>query len=149
MNIRRANPKEHEILTDLAVTSESYWGYDKKFLSAFRSIYGLSEDYIMNHPTFVMEDDDEIIGFYNLIESDEEVTLEYFYIDPVNIRKGYGSQLWEHLVEFCKNRGILELQFVSSPEARKFYEKMGAVVVGEADSRVMTDRRILKWKFVV
>lgn len=149
MNIRRADPKENEILTELAVASEAHWGYNKNFLNAFRRIYSITEDYIMNHPTFVMEDDDEIIGFYNLIESEEEVSLEYFYIDPVNIRKGYGSQLWDHLVDFCKNEGILEFHFVSSPEARKFYEKMGAVVVGEVDSRIMTDRRILKWKFVV
>lgn len=149
MNIRRADPKENMVLTELAVASEAHWGYDKKFIDAFRGIYSLSEDYIMNHPTFVLEDEDEILGFYSLIETDEDVTLEYFYIDSVNIRKGYGSHLWDHLVEFCRSRGILELQFVSSPEARHFYEKMGAVVVGEAKSRVLTDRRILKWKFVI
>lgn len=148
MIIRRADPKENKVLTELAVSSEAYWGYDKKFLDAFRSIYGLSEDYIMNHPTFVLEEG-EILGFYNLIEDDEGVSLEYFYIDPAFIRKGYGSHLWEHLVEFCKNRGILELQFVSSPEARKFYETMGAVVSGETYSKVSADRRILKWKFIV
>ncbi|MGM0396741.1 MAG: GNAT family N-acetyltransferase [Bacillota bacterium] len=149
MNIRRADPKENKILSELAVASEAYWGYDKKFLDAFRRIYSLSEDYIMNHPTFVIEEDNEIIGFYSLIESDEEVVLEYFYIDPAYIRKGYGSHLWEHLEEFCKNRGILELQFVSSPKARQFYEKMGAVPIGEANSRVIADRRIMKWKFVL
>ena len=148
MNIRRADPKENIVLTDLAVASEAYWGYDRKFLDAFRRIYSLSEDYIMNHPTFVMEEDD-IVGFYNLIENDEGVSLEYFYIDPAFIGKGYGRHLWDHMVEFCKNRGILELQFVSSPEARKFYEKMGAVSTGEKPSLVMGDRRILKWKFIV
>ncbi|MBC7088121.1 MAG: GNAT family N-acetyltransferase [Tissierellales bacterium] len=149
MNIRRAYPIEAEFLTDLAVESEAYWGYDKKFLDAFRIIYRLSEDYIINNPTFVLEDDDKIIGFYSIVESSEGVILEYFYIDPSYIRKGYGKTLWDHLIEFCKNRGILEFDFVASDEAVPFYEKMGAIKVGETKSIVESDRRVNKMKMVV
>lgn len=31
MLIRRAEVKENKILTELAVMSEAYWGYDKRF----------------------------------------------------------------------------------------------------------------------
>ncbi len=149
MLIRRAEIKENLLLTELAVMSEAYWGYDKKFLDSFRQIYSISEDYIMNHPTFVMEDEGRVIGFYNIIESDEGVTLEYFYLDPAYIGKGLGRVLWDHLSEFCRNRGIIDFSFVSSPEAQAFYEKMGAVRVGEVSSLVAKDRRILKWKMVL
>lgn len=149
MIIRRAEIKEYKILTELAVLSEAYWGHDKRFLDAYRQIYSLTEDYIRNHPTIVMEDDGNIIGFYSFIESDDEVSLEYFYLDPAYIGKGLGRELWEHLADFCRNRGILELVFVSSPEAKAFYEKMGAVNVGEVNSLVARDRRILKWKIVL
>ena len=60
MIIRRAKVLENKTLTELAVVSEAYWGYDKKFLDAYRHIYSLSEDYIRNHPTFVLEEDEEI-----------------------------------------------------------------------------------------
>lgn len=149
MNIRRAYPKEADILTDLAVESEAYWGYDKKFLDTFKIIYKVSEDYIINNPTFVLEDNDQLIGFYSIVESGEGVVLEYFYIDPSYIRKGYGKILWDHLIEFCKNRGILELDFVVSNEAMPFYEKMGAIKVGEIKSLVEKDRRINKLKMVI
>ncbi|HOK63416.1 MAG TPA: GNAT family N-acetyltransferase [Soehngenia sp.] len=148
MNIRRAYPTEADILTDLAVESEAYWGYDKKFLDTFKTIYKISEDFIINNPTFVLEED-KIIGFYSIIESSEGVILEYFYIDPSYIRKGYGKILWDHLIEFCKNRGILELDFVASNEAMPFYEKMGAIKVGETKSLVESDRRVNRLKMVI
>lgn len=149
MLIRRAEVKENKVLTELAVMSEAYWGYDKRFLDAYRQIYSLTEDYIRNHPTFVMEEDGKLAGFYSIIESDDEVTLEYFYLDPAYIGKGFGRELWDHLVEFCRNRGILEFVLVSAPEARLFYEKMGAVVVGDVNSLVGKDRRIHKMKMII
>ncbi|TJX68094.1 GNAT family N-acetyltransferase [Soehngenia saccharolytica] len=149
MNIRRAYPFEAGVLTDLAVASEAYWGYDKKFLDTFRAVYKVSEDYIINNPTFVLEEDDKAIGFYSIIENSEGVVLEYFYIDPSYIRKGYGRILWDHLIEFCKNRGILEFDFVASNEAVPFYEKMGAIKVGETKSLVESDRRVNKLKMVI
>ena len=149
MLIRRAEVKENKILTELAVMSEAYWGYDKRFLDAYRQIYSLTEDYIRNHPTFVMEEDGKLAGFYSIIESDDEVTLEYFYLDPAYIGKGFGRELWDHLVEFCRNRGIIEFVLVSAPEARLFYEKMGAVVVGDVNSLVGKDTRIHKMKMII
>lgn len=149
MIIRRAEVKENKELTELAVMSEAYWGYDKRSLDAYRQIYSLTEDYIRNHPTFVMEDDGKLAGFYSIIESDDEVTLEYFYLDPAYIGRGLGRELWDHLLEFCRSRGILELVFVSSKEAKAFYERMGAVNTGEVNSLVLKDRRILKWKMII
>ena len=149
MIIRRAKVLENKTLTELAVVSEAYWGYDKKFLDAYRHIYSLSEDYIRNHPTFVLEEDGEIFGFYSIIESDDEVTLEYFYLEPSYIGKGFGRILWNHLADFCMSRGILEFVFVSSPEAKGFYEKMGAFNIGEVNSLVARDRRVLKWQMVL
>jgi len=149
MIIRRADPKESRILTDLAVVSEAFWGHDKKFIEKFRLIYNIKEDYIRNNPTFVLEKEEKIIGFYSLVENGKEVVLEYFYIDPGAIKKGYGNKMWDHLVDYCKNRGILEFQYVAGKETRDFYEKMGAVIVGETNSIINKDRRIDKWKMVL
>lgn len=149
MIIRRAEPREAKEITDLAVVSEAFWGHDKKFLDKFRVIYEVTEDFIRNNPTLVLEESNKLIGFYSIVESDEDVILEYFYIDPIYIRKGYGMKLWNDLIEYCKNRGILEFQFVAGDEAKDFYLRMGAIKIGETFSLVNKNRKISKWKVVL
>lgn len=149
MIIRRADPSEAIQLTELAVVSEAFWGHDKKFIDKFRIVYEVTEDYIRNNATFILEEDQRLLGFYSIIESDEDVILDYFYVDPVFIRKGYGSQLWNHLADYCRNRGILEFIFVAGDEAKDFYSKMGAIKVGETFSLVNKSRKINRWKMVL
>ena len=54
--IRQAIMSETNILTDIAIRSESYWGYDSDFMNNFKSIYRVTEEFINNNPTFVIEE---------------------------------------------------------------------------------------------
>ncbi|WP_195892739.1 hypothetical protein [Desnuesiella massiliensis] len=55
MNIRSAKAVEYSILTDIAIKSEAYWGYDSDYMTKFKSIYNVSEEFINNNPTVVIE----------------------------------------------------------------------------------------------
>lgn len=144
VNIRKAEVSEAELLTDIAARSEAYWGYGKDFMDSFRIQYKVTEEMIDSQPTFIMEENGVVIGFYNLLSSDMETSLEYFYIETGYIGKGYGKLLWQHMADYCKNQGIREIAFVTSPQAVGFYTRMGAVQTGETDSIVLTKRRIPK-----
>ncbi len=143
-NIRKAKPTEANTLTDIAVKSESYWGFDSDFMESFKSIYKVTEDFINTNPTFVMEKGEYIVGFYSILASKDEASLEYFYIEPQFIGKGYGRLLWEHMLESCKNLGIKGVEIVTSPEAAEFYIKMGAIQIGKTESLVRKGRKIPK-----
>lgn len=142
--IRRAQICEAKILTDLVVRSEAYWGYDSTFMENFKSLYRVTEQFINNNETFIIEENEDIIGFYALLIDEKETSLEYLYVEPICIGKGYGKLLWDDMIESCKNWGIKEITLVTSPQVKEFYIKMGAVQIGEVDSLVIKDRKIPK-----
>ncbi|MGH4120373.1 GNAT family N-acetyltransferase [Clostridium sp.] len=142
MNIRSAEVDECEILTKIAIESESYWNYDSEHIEKFKSFYRVTEKFISNNLTFVIEKDGNIVGFYGFIIENNEPSLEYLYIDPQYINKGYGRLLWKHMVENCKKNNIKEFSIVTSPQAKEFYTKMGAIQVGEIESLVKRGRKI-------
>lgn len=149
LNIRRANENEAETLTNIAIRSEAYWGYDAEFMERFKTIYKITEELINNQPTFVLERDEDIVGFYSLLIKKNEASLEYFYIEPQFIGKGYGKSLWNLMVESCRYFGIKAVEIVTSPQAKEFYMKLGAVQTGEIESLVREGRKIPRLIYIL
>lgn len=142
ISIRNAKAEEYAVLSDIAFKSEAYWGYDSDYMNKFKSIYNVSEEFINNNPTVIIEEDDNIVGFYGIVNEESETTLEYFFIEPKYIGKGYGKLLWNYLVKDCKNRRIKEFSIVTSLQAKDFYVKMGAIPCGEVESLLKKGRII-------
>ncbi|MFR1709392.1 MAG: GNAT family N-acetyltransferase [Clostridium sp.] len=142
INIRRAKVGDANILTNIAINSEAYWGYDEDYMESFKDTYRVSENYISNYPTFLMEDDKEVVGFYGILMNEGETELEYFFIDPRYIRKGYGKLLWQHVIETARSLNIKAFEIITSPEAIGFYTKLGALKIGEVESLVKVGRKI-------
>jgi GNAT superfamily N-acetyltransferase len=149
ITIRRAKVGETGILSQIAMNSEAYWGYDEEYMESFKDIYSVSENYISNYPTFILEDKEIIVGFYSFLMNSGETELEYFFIDPDYIGKGYGKLLWNHAVQSAKSLNIEDFEIVTSPEAIGFYIKMGAVKIGEVESLVKVGRKIPRLIFEI
>ncbi len=130
-----ASPKDTKLLASLEIRSESYWGYGPDFMDRFKTIYLITEEFILNNPTYILKDDEIIIGFYGLLLA-EEVSLEHLFIEPMYIGKGYGKMLWNHALEECKKLGIREFTIITSPDAREFYLRLGATIYSEVDSLI-------------
>lgn len=142
--IRRAQTCEADILTDIAIRSEAYWGYDADFMNNFKTIYRVTARFVEENPTYVAENVDRIIGFYGVSKCDNETELEYLYVEPEHIGKGIGKLLWDHCIKHCKDNGIDRLTLVTSPQAVGFYAKQGAVQIGEVESLVRKGRMVPK-----
>lgn len=142
--LRPARKDEAQILTEIAIESEAYWGYDAEFMQQFKMHYSVTDDFIENNMTYVLELDKMIIGFFGIINEHEEATLEYLYLKPEYIGMGYGKVMWGHLIEVCKREQIKKLVFVTSPQAKEFYIKMGAVVIDEVESLLRKGRMVPK-----
>ncbi len=134
--IRSASIKEDEILTNLAAESEAYWEYDEEFMEIYKIIYNVTPEIISENLSYVLEEEGEIIGFYVVIQEAYLGEVEYFYIKPRYMGKGYGRIMWEHMIDLCESFGILEIELVTSPQAKEFYIKMGAVVASEVLSQI-------------
>lgn len=141
-NIRRAKVCDSETLTNIAIKSEAYWGYDSDFMERFKKAYKITEDFISNNPTFVIREDENVVGFYGVIIAEDETSLEYLFIEPKSIGKGYGKALWNHMINTCKKLDVKKIEIVSGPQAKGFYTKLGAVPAGEVASLVIKGRKV-------
>lgn len=139
-----ASPKDAELLADLEVKSESYWGYSFEFMEKFKKIYLITEDFISANPTYILKEDETLIGFYGLLLNEHEYSLEYLFIAPEHIGKGYGGILWNHALEECRKLGITEFTIITSPDARGFYFRVGAAVFTEVDSLIKDGKKTPK-----
>ncbi|EGO62565.1 GNAT family N-acetyltransferase [Acetonema longum] len=135
------------VLARLAYCSEAYWGYDDSYMEKFKAHYNLTEEFINKNPVFIMEENDRIIGFWGLHQADAGWELEYFYIAAEHIGRGFGGQLWHSLIDKCKENRIDYFEFVTSPQAVGFYEKMGAVTIGQVKSLISKERIIPKLRY--
>lgn len=142
--IQKALPSDAQLLANLEIRSESYWGYSSEFMEKFKEIYLITEAFSINNPTYILKEDDHIIGFYGLLQKENENSLEYFFIDPWFIGKGYGKMLWEHTIQTCKKLKIKEFTIITSPDARGFYFKMGATIHTHVDSLISTGNKTPK-----
>lgn len=142
-NIRHANENEDNILTEVALRAKAYWGYDKEFLEKCRQELTITKEFINNNPIYVVEDENNILGFYGLnIEDSNEIYLEYIFLEPNVIGKGIGKMLWRHMDGVCHQLKIKEIKIVAEPLAEKFYLKMGAKSIDRIESSVSKGRML-------
>lgn len=134
MEIRRAVPEEAGLISELAIRSKAYWGYDETFMNKARAELAVSRQAIVEHDIFVAEENGRILGYYELKGKPPIVKLNSLFIEPEVIGTGVGQTLFKHAVQLAQSQGYQRMTFDSDPFAEGFYEKMGASQVGEAPS---------------
>ena len=146
--VRRALPDEAEALNAVVVRSKGYWGYAQPVVEAYRSFLSLGPEKIEQSPVYCAEVGGAIVGVshFNTV-GQAEVELFHLFVDPAFIGRGIGTLLWRHAVDRARSMGATALVFDSDPHARPFYERMGAVVVGDHSSTVVDGLRIPRMRY--
>ena len=137
--LRNAIVDEAKFLSELALRSKAYWGYSNEFLEACRPHIYVDADYINDWPVVIIESNDIIIGFLSLKTIKSENRLDNLWIEPEFINKGYGKVLFHEAVKQAKKLGWDSFKLAGEPDAVAFYEKMGAKLIGEIQSRLRDD----------
>src|SRR5437773_12460220 len=142
--IRRAEVHEAPLLTDLMRRSKAHWGYDAAFMLAARPYLIVSSESIESGQVYGLEIEGTIAGFHYLKPSDAPgvVLLSDLFIDPASIGRGFGRYLWDHAVVTARAAGYQSMIFEADPNAVGFYERMGAVKIGERESTVQQGRML-------
>jgi GNAT superfamily N-acetyltransferase len=141
--IRRARPEEADLLSELAFRSKAVWGYSAEFMEACREELSLTEAEVRELPTFALEEDGGVVGFYALEPlSDGAVELGALFVEPSAIGRGFGRALLAHAREEARRLGHLTLVIQSDPNAARFYESAGGRVVGDRESASVPGRRL-------
>jgi SAM-dependent methyltransferase len=94
LEIRPARPDEGQLLSRLALHAKAHWGYDEQFLEAAREALTIDAETIAAARIFVLERKGIAIGFYGLVGDPPEAALEWLFVEPHSIGRGYGRMLW-------------------------------------------------------
>lgn len=136
LSVRPATEDEGSDLTELALRAKSHWGYDANFLDTARADLTIDAEKIRSARIYVLEDRGRTIGFYGLLGDPPRGRLEWMFLEPETIGRGYGRWLWKNAMERATAAGFAELTIESDRYAEAFYLAMGATRIGRTTSPV-------------
>jgi GNAT superfamily N-acetyltransferase len=108
---------------------------DREALLAHPEVMELDGDSVRAGRTRVAVAGDEVIGFASVIEVDDRVELDDMFVEPEWMGHGVGRRLVEDAFATLRAQGRSRLDVVANRHALAFYEKVGFVVDGEAETR--------------
>lgn len=123
----KATAADQEKLNQLFAASKAFWGYDQDFMTLFMGqLYISTNCFQKTFFYFVQDSLQKTIGFFSIRpDSSDEAELAHFYLSPPFIGQGYGSKMWQLLLEKLTQHHIKKLWIWGDPNATYFYEKMG------------------------
>ena len=143
IQIRRANPDEAPVLTELAHAAKRHWGYPERWIENWHADLTVTKEFIADNYVFVAVSDNEIVGCCALVLGDSVAELEHMWIKPKRMGDGVGRALFTHLKERAAQLDRCALEISSDPNAEGFYERMGARRIGEVRADIDGQTRVL------
>jgi N-acetylglutamate synthase-like GNAT family acetyltransferase len=84
----------------------------------------------------VAEQDGVVVGFAVLLErSADACELDGLLVDPDRMRAGVGRRLVEDAKRIARGPGATRIDLVANPQAVAFYEAVGFIATGQAQTR--------------
>lgn len=141
--IVRASPDQASTLTHIAVTAKRHWGYPERWIEIWAPILTVTPEFVAEHDTYIAWVNGRQTGFYSISVEAEKASLEHLWMLPDHMGLGIGKALFEHALARCRETGAGVLEIESDPNARGFYERMGAKKTGEIVSELDGELRVL------
>lgn len=134
--IRLAQPSEREVLEGLQHRSSVHQPMYRALLEAHPDAIELPADQITTGHVRVAEQDGVVVGFAVLLErSGDACELDGLFVEPERMCTGVGRRLVEDATVMARERGATRIDVVANPQAVAFYESVGFVAAGEAQTR--------------
>lgn len=157
--IKRANDKESDTLTAISFASKRYWKYPQEYFDVWKDELTITPDYINQNEVHVAKVDGKAVGFISIVEVKDEFQagelliqkgfwLDHIFVHPNFIRKRVGSKLISFATELCRQKNIRFLHIFSDPNAKGFYDRIGAQFIDEVPSNIK-GRTVSLYKFPV
>jgi len=137
MKIEKTGRPDAKVLTELTIRSKSYWNYGKKQIEKWREELTITEKYIDENQIYKLVSDDILIGFYAYQpENETDIKLNYLFVEPKFIGKGYGKILITDFLKRVQNTEFKRVILDADPNAEKFYNGIGFRVIGKLKSTI-------------
>jgi len=143
ISIRRVIPDEAEALSQIALSAKRHWNYPERWMEIWTPQLTFDAKYFEENENWVAVNDGEPIAFYTLREKNGIAWVESLWVLPEYIGKGVGKELFLHAMRLARQREYQILHLEADPNAVGFYEKMGMRKIGERQSEIDGQPRIL------
>ncbi|MDR6969594.1 GNAT superfamily N-acetyltransferase [Flavobacterium arsenatis] len=135
--IKKSNPEDHEILTDITKKSKAYWGYSVEQMKEWSDLLTITKNYIEMNSVYKLSINNSTIGYYSYFNLDENtVKLDNLFVLPNYIGDGFGKMLMNDFLDKIKTTNAEKIILDSEPNAEKFYEKFGFTKVGQIETAI-------------
>ena len=141
--VRRVNPDEAGLLTQIALSAKRHWGYPEQWMEIWTPQLTFSPEYFQENESWVAEIDGRSTAFYTLQGKDGIAWIENLWVLPEYIGQGVGRNLFLHAMARSLELGYKILQLEADPNAAGFYEKMGMRKIGETQYEMDGQPRVL------
>ena len=135
--IRAARPSEAEALSALCTRSKAHWGYDAEFMRLSAASLTVTPELIAGGRVVVAEDSaGRVLGVAALVPMEEtgSYDLDHLFVEPEALKRDVGQALMRAAVTIARDEGAARLMILADPNAAAFYERMGAIRIGDAPS---------------
>jgi ribosomal protein S18 acetylase RimI-like enzyme len=138
---RAATTEDAAELSAVALAAKKHWGYPPAWIELWRSDLTVLPEQIEQDFLLVAETPARIAGFVGVSVEGPGAEIVHLWVLPEFMGRGIGRELMSHALRWCEQRAVGRLKVVSDPNARGFYEALGAMAVGEEPS-VPAPRRL-------
>lgn len=144
VTLRPARGDEAHALTELALRSKAYWGYDAEFIEACRAALTVDPEHIASGRVVVAVVDGQLGGFWTLVGEPPVAEVEALFVEPEHIGAGVGigTTLFVALCDAARAAAFTRLLIEADPDAAGFYEHLGAVRIGDRPSGSIPGRTL-------
>lgn len=142
-HLRRARSDDADRLTEIAMDAKASWGYSAEFMESCRPELTITARRIEDETMIVAESPlGELLGFVSVVVDDEAADLADLFVVSAAQSAGVGRALWDAGCDAARLAGSVRLTIEADPNAVGWYERRGAVRVGEAPSGSIPGRML-------
>jgi GNAT superfamily N-acetyltransferase len=120
--IRPAKAEELPLLSRLASEDRAHWAMNIDQLEGLRD--SLDPALLPQRPTFVVNLQNEVAGFYQLRLDAEPAHFERFWVRPARASLGVAALMWGHARDFARRHGVVGLQLEGSSDAERLRDDL-------------------------
>jgi GNAT superfamily N-acetyltransferase len=107
---------------------------DRPFLEARPELLELDEHDFQEGRTVVALDGATVVGFATVSHAADFFELEALFVDPDHQRAGHATRLIAAVVDTARGASVDRLEVTGNEHARAFYESVGFVQTGMAET---------------
>lgn len=142
MILRDAVPQERRALEELQRRASLTWETDRAYLLVNPDVIELPLGHIQHGRVRVADVGDRALGFAVLLPRDGAAVLEGLFVEPDQWGRGIGRSLVADADSRARALGLAALDVVANGNALGFYEKLGFVVTGVAETQFGPAKRL-------